>query len=239
MRPPGQPIGDKNSSRDMTMNDVLTMHNVTKTYRPPGRHEVVGLKDVSLKVESGAFKVVCGPSGSGKTTLLLAAGGLQKPESGSVKVGGEDIYALSSEKRARCRAGQIGFVFQQFHLIPFLSVLENVLAPTLAVPGNDSEEKARCLVDFFGISHRIDHPPSELSTGERQRVALARAMLNDPALVLADEPTGNLDEKNAEVVLKHLRDFAARGGAVLVATHDTGIKADEKIQLLDGALAGP
>lgn len=218
------------------MSEVLKMEAVSKTYRPHGRGEVVALWNLSLTLKAGSFKVVCGDSGSGKSTLLLAAGGLQKPESGTVQVNGTDLYGLSSEDRARLRAETIGFVFQQFHLIPFLNVLENVMTPSLALRSNHTEEKARELIGYFGLGHRIDHPPSELSTGERQRVALARAMLNEPALVLADEPTGNLDEKNAAAVFKHLHDFATRGGAVLIATHDTRIESDEKYILEDGRL---
>ncbi len=219
------------------MTDVLTLQNVTKTYRPQGRREVVALDDLSLTVRAGSFNVVTGASGSGKTTLLLAAGGLLQPEKGSVRVNGEDIYALSSENRARFRASRIGFVFQQFHLISFLSVLGNIMVPTLALSVDGSKDKARSLVDFLGLSHRMDHPPSELSTGERQRVALARALFNDPLLVLADEPVGNLDKENASIVLNHLRDFSQRGGAVLMATHDTETEADEKYVLKDGVLA--
>lgn len=218
------------------MTNILELENVTKAYSPHGRSEVVALDNVSLSVEPGKFKVVCGESGSGKTTLLLAAGGLQRPEPGTVRIAGEDIYSMSSEKRARYRSSNLGFVFQRFHLVPFLNVLENVMVPSLAISNNDAEGKARCLIEYVGLTHRWDHPPSELSTGEQQRVALARAMLNEPLLVLADEPTGNLDEKNAAAVLKYLRDFAGRGGAVLLATHDTGIEADEKYELKDGAL---
>jgi len=218
------------------MTSTLEMKDVSKVYRPRGRAEVYALRNLSLRVKPGDFKVVCGRSGSGKSTLLLAAGGLQAPETGTVRVNGADLYQLSSEKRARFRASTIGFVFQQFHLIPFLNVLENVMAPTLALPGKASEKNARDLIAYFGLDHRLDHPPSELSIGERQRVALARAMLNEPALLLADEPTGNLDEENAEAVLHHLREFARRGGAVLLATHNTRIAADETYLLRDGAL---
>jgi putative ABC transport system ATP-binding protein len=218
------------------MSELLKMSHVTKTYRPPGRREVVALRDVFLTLKPGTFSVVCGQSGSGKSTLLLTAGGLQKPEAGTVWLNETDLYSCSSEERARIRAAAIGFVFQQFHLIPFLNVLENVMAPSLALKGADPEKKARELIGFFGLEHRLDHPPSELSTGERQRVALARAMLNDPAMLLADEPTGNLDEKNATVVMQHLRDFAQRGGAVLMATHDTRVAADEKYLMEDGRL---
>ena len=218
------------------MPNILELENVTKTYHPPGRDKVVALNGVSLQVEPGAFKVVTGHSGSGKTTLLLAAGGLLRPDPGTIRVDGEDLYRLNAEERARFRAANIGFVFQQFHLISFLTVLENILAPTLAVTGHQAEERARALADEFGLSHRLDHPPSELSTGERQRVAMARALLNEPAVVLADEPTGNLDESNSTLVLKHLRDYADRGGAVLMATHDSRIEADEKYALKDGSL---
>jgi putative ABC transport system ATP-binding protein len=218
------------------MTEILQMEHVTKTYRPHGRGEVVALQDLSLTLERGSFQVVCGQSGSGKSTLLLTAGGLQKPETGTVHVQGTDLYRLSSEQRAQFRAARIGFVFQQFHLIPFLNVLENVMAPALALRTNQTEMKARDLIALFGLDHRLDHPPSELSTGERQRVALARAMLHEPAMVLADEPTGNLDEINAGAVLRYLRDFANRGGAVLMATHNTGIEADKKYMLAEGRL---
>ncbi len=218
------------------MSETLKLQSVSKTYRPRGRGEVLALRGLSLDLSPGSFKVVCGHSGSGKSTLLLSAGGLQKPDSGTVLVKGTNIYTLSSEKRARFRAETIGFVFQQFHLIPFLSVLENVMAPSLALEKADTKEKAVELVNYFGLEHRMDHPPSELSTGERQRVALARAMLNEPSLVLADEPTGNLDKKNADIVLSHLHAFAERGGAVLMATHDTRIEADYKYVMKNGQL---
>ena len=220
------------------MSDILTLQAISKTYRPPGRSTVDALQEVGLSLAAGSFKVVCGHSGSGKSTLLLSAGGLQKPDSGSVRVKDTDIYGLSAEKRARFRADTIGFVFQQFHLIPYLNILENVMAPALAIATDASktEPRAREMIDWLGLTHRLDHPPSELSIGERQRVALARALLNEPALLLADEPTGNLDEQNREIVISHLRDFAARGGAVLMATHDTRIEADEKFVLENGRL---
>ncbi len=220
------------------MTDILDFQAISKTYRPPGRSSVDALDQVSLSVPTGAFKVVCGHSGSGKSTLLLSAGGLQKPDAGKVLVNGTDIYRLSPEKRARFRAETIGFVFQQFHLIPYLNILENVMTPALALVMDraEVEQRAREMIEWLGLAHRLDHPPSELSIGERQRVALARALLNQPALLLADEPTGNLDEQNSEIVIRHLRDFAARGGAVLIATHDTRIEADEKFMLENGRL---
>jgi ABC-type lipoprotein export system ATPase subunit len=152
--------------------------------------------------------------------LLLIAGGLLKPDAGQVLLVGQDPYALSPDARARFRAGNIGFVFQQFHLVPYLSVLDNILAPTLARPAENANERATELARRFGLADRQDHTPGELSTGERQRTALARALLHKPQFLLADEPTGNLDEASGKVVLGHLAEFAKAGGAVLLVTHD-------------------
>lgn len=178
---------------------------------------------VSLSVAEGEFVVVRGPSGSGKTTLLLVAGGLLAPTEGRVVIDGDEAYALSPEARARLRAAKIGFVFQQFHLVPYLGVLENVMVAWLAAghghPAAAVRERADELLDRFSLSERAAHLPGELSTGERQRVALARALLNRPTYILADEPTGNLDPDNAENVLHHIGEFARAGGAVLLVTH--------------------
>jgi len=217
---------------------VLQLDGVTKTYRRRGGEQVTALSAASLQVHDGEFEVVYGPSGSGKSTLLLGSGGLLQPEKGTITVSGQDLYALSPEARAVYRARHIGYVFQQFHLIPFLSVLENVLTPTLALSGPGLRERARELVALFGLEHRSDHSPAELSTGERQRVALARALLHKPRLLLADEPTGNLDEKNAAIVIGHLRQFARDGGAVLVVTHDSHMDADAR-HLLEGGVLTP
>ncbi|MBD3315966.1 MAG: ATP-binding cassette domain-containing protein, partial [Chitinivibrionales bacterium] len=181
-----------------------------------------------------------GPSGCGKSTLLLAAGGLLAPDHGAVRVAGGDLYALSSEQRARYRAHNIGFVFQQFHLIPYLSVLDNILAPSLAIDKNEGvREHAVELMKHFGLESRARHVPSELSTGERQRTALARALLNRPKLLLADEPTGNLDGENAETVLGYLGEFSREGGgAVVLVTHDIRVArhAHRVIRLQAGKL---
>jgi len=197
----------------------LSIQNLSHTYCGPSGPVKV-LNELSLSLESGRFIAVQGPSGCGKTTLLLAAGGLLRPTSGEILIAGENPYALSSGARAKFRAAQVGFVFQQFHLIPYLNVLENVLAPSLALPGKSAHSRARELIEQFGLAHRIRHIPSELSTGERQRVALARALLNRPKLLLADEPTGNLDSDNASIVLDHLAAFSSGGGSVLLVTHD-------------------
>jgi len=198
---------------------VLELEHVCKSFRTSPNREVRAVIDVSLSLQPGEFVAVRGPSGCGKSTLMLIAGGLLAPDQGTVRVNGEAPYNLGVDARARFRAKWIGFVFQQFHLIPYLSVLDNVLAPALAV-GNSDPARARELIAHFGLAHRVDHVPAQLSTGERQRTALARALLNRPQLLLADEPTGNLDPESADAVLGYLAEFAQQGGAVLLVTHD-------------------
>jgi ABC-type lipoprotein export system ATPase subunit len=154
--------------------------------------------------------------------VLLAAGGLLKPDSGEVVIAGQNPYSLSPDERAAFRARAIGFVFQQFHLVPYLDVLDNVLAPAMAAanPSDDVRQRAEQLIAHFGLSQREHHLPGELSSGERQRTALARALLNSPQLLLADEPTGNLDHESAQAVLGYLKEFSESGGAVLLVSHD-------------------
>ncbi len=218
---------------------VLRLDGVSKKYQGPDG-ELSVLSDISMSVEKGEFVALHGSSGCGKSTLLLSAGGLLAPDNGKVTVDGQDFYALSSEKRAGYRAEHVGFVFQQFHLIPYLSVLDNVLAASLAVrrENNGFEKRALELLEKFHLSDRTRHVPSELSTGERQRTALARALLNGAGLILADEPTGNLDGDNAGGVLEHLKSFAEEGGAVLLVTHDARVAdyAQRTLVLQNGAL---
>ncbi len=200
------------------MTVLLELNDISKSYRGP--QPVQALVDVSLRVRPGEFVAVHGPSGSGKTTLLLVAGGLLAPDSGEVLLDGMSPYRLPADARAKFRATHVGFVFQQFHLVPYLNVLENVMAPSIAVPSAGARSRALELIERFGLADRMYHVPAELSTGERQRVALARALLNRPKLILADEPTGNLDRANADIVLGHLAEFARSGqGAVLLVTH--------------------
>ncbi|MGH7201694.1 MAG: ABC transporter ATP-binding protein, partial [Planctomycetaceae bacterium] len=196
------------------------------------------VRNVSVSVNAGQFLAVQGPSGCGKTTLLLMAGGLLAPDAGTVLVGGTNPYELSPNRRATFRAEKIGFVFQQFHLVPYLSVFENVLAPSIALDRSNAPARAKELVAHFGLEHRLHHVPGQLSTGERQRTALARALLNEPKLLLADEPTGNLDPDNATIVLEHMKEFARSGGAVLLVTHDERAVgfADEIVRMRDGQL---
>lgn len=198
---------------------VLELSQLHKTYAG-ANGEVAALQDVSLTVNAGEFVALHGPSGSGKSTLMLIAGALLTPDRGSVAVAGNDPFAKSANGRAQFRAKHIGFVFQQFHLIPYLSVLDNVRLGQLSQPIADADSRAADLLERLGLSDRSGHVPSALSVGEQQRVALARALLPDPQLILADEPTGNLDSANASIVLDCLADFAASGKAVLMVTHD-------------------
>ena len=197
---------------------MLEFRNVSRSFAGPDG-TVKALVDVSLLVSPGEIVAVKGPSGCGKTTLLLAAGGLLRPSGGVVLFDNEPMYARSPNERGRLRGEKIGFVFQQFHLLPYLSVLDNVLAPSIALPQPGARARALELIARFGLEHRVNHVPAQLSTGERQRTALARALLNSPALILADEPTGNLDETSGKTVHQCLRDFVHDGGAVLMVTH--------------------
>ncbi len=203
---------------------MIRCDDVTKTFRKNGA-EVVSLDRFTAEIAEGEFVAVRGPSGSGKTTLLLTLGGMQRPSAGAVQFGGRDLYGLPPAERARLRSGEIGFVFQMFHLVPYLDLLGNVL---LAAPGRPSyyeRERAAGLLDELGLAKRASHRPGELSAGERQRLAVARALLNRPKLILADEPTGNLDPENAAEVIRHLAAFHRDGGTVVLVTHGTA--ADE------------
>ena len=197
---------------------MIRCEQISKRFRTRGS-EVKALDEISLHVDQGEFVVVRGPSGSGKTTLLMTIGGMHRPTSGRVMVNENDIYAVSERYRARFRADHIGFVFQMFHLVPYLSVVENVLLAGGAAPKRADLERARELLERLGLLERIRHTPAELSAGERQRTAIARALLNRPKLILADEPTGNLDPDSAAEVFRALASFHRQGGTVLVVTH--------------------
>jgi len=216
---------------------MLRVHEVRKSFRRNAT-EVSVLTDVSLEVAASEFVTVQGSSGCGKTTLLLAAGGLLAPDAGMVEIDGCNPYELAHDARAAFRADVLGFVFQQFYLVPYLSVRDNVLSPLLARTTDGAGVRADELIARFGLTDRADHCPGELSVGERQRTALARAMLNHPKLILADEPTGNLDEANARIVLTGLAEFAKAGGAVLLVTHDPQAAeySHRALHLADGAI---
>jgi len=215
---------------------MLQCEDLTKTYRTPNG-EVKALYRVSLRIDKGQFVAVCGPSGSGKTTLLMTIAAMLRPSAGTVQFEEEDIYGMAGSERAAFRAKNIGFVFQMFHLVPYLNVLENVLLAGGAVGGRD-DGRARELLQRLGLQHRMDHRPAQLSTGERQRAAMARALLNRPKLILADEPTGNLDPDSAASVLGHLRDVHRAGGTVVIATHGPAAQelATRTIHLRNGTI---
>lgn len=219
---------------------LLSINELSKSYSVDGRC-VTALDSVTLELPAGRFLALKGRSGCGKSTLLLAAGGLLRPDSGTVHWGAIDIYALTPEERAALRAREVGFVFQQFHLVPYLSVFENVMAATLGLGGQvpaGAAERARQLIGRFGLAERATHRPSQMSVGERQRTALARALLNRPQVILADEPTGNLDAASAKVVLDELTSFARAGGAVLLVTHEAeaAARADACLSMEAGRL---
>jgi len=219
---------------------MVRVEQISKTYEGP-EGKICVARGYSVDVSKGEFVAVQGPNGCGKTTLLLMCGGLLRPDAGEVLVDGHDLYAMSSDRRARFRSRNIGFVFQQFHLIPYLSVRENVLVPSMGGKrSGDTAERSRELIDRFSLRDRSRHVPAELSTGERQRTAMARALFNDPPLLLADEPTGNLDEENTTFLLRCFREFAARGGTVLLVTHDSEVaaSADRVLHLHGGRLKG-
>lgn len=201
---------------------VIQLDGVTHRYTgKQGR--VDALREVSLEFVSGELALVNGPSGSGKTTLLLAIGGMRRPTSGAIHIAGTDLYSQGASERARFRAEHIGFVFQTLELIPYLSALENVLlaSPKSRQNLTDTRGRAESLLAELGLGDRLHHTPRQLSQGERQRAAIARAMLNEPKVILADEPSGNLDPENAHAAFAALRRFADGGGTVLIATHST------------------
>jgi len=216
---------------------MLCIKNLSKVFKGPKRI-VQALENVSLSVKASEFVAVQGPSGSGKTTLLLSVGGLLVPSNGKITIDNQNPYLMSPDNRAHFRASTIGFVFQQFYLVPYLNILDNVLVPSLAFPRSIARDRARELINLFNLTDRIGHVPGELSTGERQRTVMARALLNNPKLLLADEPVGNLDNENANIVLSALEKFASSSGAVLMVTHDDRAAkyAHKTLQLKNGKL---
>jgi putative ABC transport system ATP-binding protein len=219
---------------------ALHAENLRKIFSGPTA-AIHALDGVSLTLDAGDFVAIQGPSGCGKSTLLFALGALLRPDSGLLTVLERDPYAMTREERARLRARSIGFVFQQFHLTPYLSVLDNVRAPALALPAADATARALELIGLLGLTGRAQHVPSMLSTGERQRTALARALLNRPKVLLADEPTGNLDDDNTALVLERLKEFASQGGTVVLVTHERHVAghAHKVLQMRNGRIGSP
>ncbi|MFN2525932.1 MAG: ABC transporter ATP-binding protein [Actinomycetota bacterium] len=205
-----------------------------------GEDRVSALRGVSLQVKAGEFVAITGPSGSGKSTLLHILGGLDRPDEGRVEIEGEDISTLDDERLALVRRRRLGFVLQFFNLLPTLTAVENVAFPLLLDGARDALERGRHSLSTVGLLERAEHKPAHLSGGEQQRVALARALVTSPALVLADEPTGNLDSATGEEILQLLRDTADRGQTILMVTHDarSASYADRVVRLVDGLIVG-
>jgi putative ABC transport system ATP-binding protein len=223
-----------------TSDVVVDTRSLNKAY-PLGEAEVEVLKGITLAIERGKFVALCGPSGSGKTTLLNLISGIDRPTSGKVLVLGEDLAAQDEDFLAEFRCNHVGFVFQSYNLVSTLTVAENVAFPMewIRKPTEDIETRVAKLLDMVGLEHRVNHFPSQLSGGEQQRVAFARALANDPELILADEPTGNLDTKNVQKITQVLGMLKADGKTVIVATHDQELMqlADQTLCLEDGRLA--
>ena len=219
---------------------VMDVRDITKSL-PLGRERVDILKGISFQIRSGEFVAIVGPSGSGKSTLLGIIAGLDNPSTGQVLIDGVDISRRNEGKLATVRNSKIGMVFQAFNLIPTLTAQENVEVP-LYVGKHKGSPSARAqeLLGLVGLSHRLDHRPSQLSGGEQQRVAIARSLATDPALVIADEPTGNLDARNGENVLKLIAELREQTGKTfIIATHDPVVAshADHAIRIVDGKIA--
>ncbi|MBM4143305.1 MAG: ABC transporter ATP-binding protein [Lentisphaerae bacterium] len=223
--------------------ELLRAANVHKTYQM-GRHELCVLSGAALRVRRGESVAIVGASGAGKSTLLHILGGLDRPQTGGVWLDGEDLYAAPAARRTLLRATKVGFVFQSYHLLPEMDVLENVMLPAMAVtrsgaPRRNMRRRAMGLLDAVGLAARAAHTPMELSGGEQQRVAVARALMNDPDIILADEPTGNLDDDTGRQVLDHLFGLSRhRGRSLVVVTHNEQIASasDRVLNLRDGAL---
>ena len=216
------------------MSKVLEFQNVWKSY-PMGDGIVNALSGLSISLDHGSFTAVMGPSGSGKSTLLHIAGILDKPTMGSFRINGKDTLKLSVKEQAKLRRNEIGFIFQRFNLLSQLSVLENVMLPMMS---NDTE-KARDILDKMGLENKYNKFPNQLSGGEQQRVAIARALINDPSIILADEPTGELDTENANSIMQVLQDLNRKQGvSIVVVTHNPASAefADEIIRMRDGKI---
>ena len=218
---------------------MLRMENVSKSYRHRGQI-VNALDEASLHIPEGDFVAVVGPSGSGKSTLLLMLGGMLSPSEGRVLLAGQSIYDLTSDGRARLRKRSVGFVFQTFNLVPYLTALENVQIPMFLAGIDDDaqQERATTLLERVGLGDRLDHKPGELSVGQQQRVALARMLANDPEVILADEPTGNLDPETGRQIIGFFEEFNREGRTVVMVTHDprAAERARRTLKLADGKI---
>jgi len=219
------------------LNHLVQLERLWKIY-DVGPEGVVALQDVDLAIEEGQYVAVMGHSGSGKSTLLNVLGCLDRPSRGRYFLGGQDISTMSDDELSEVRSNAVGFVFQSFNLIPWLSVIENIEVPLFyqGVARSDRHPRSRQLAEMVGLGDRMHHRPTELSGGQQQRVAIARALANDPLILLADEPTGNLDSHTSDEILGLIDELNARGKTVIVVTHEADVAARTRrtIQLRDG-----
>ncbi len=223
----------------MAAKSVINLNKVSKKYEM-GEEEFYALKDVSLKISKGEFVAIIGPSGSGKSTLMHIIGLLDKPSSGEVFLEGEEVHNLSEVTQAQLRNKHIGFIFQIFNLLPRTSALENVEMPLIysGIAKKERDERAIKALEIVGLKDKLQNKPSQLSGGQQQRVAIARALINNPSLILADEPTGNLDSKSGEEILSLLDKLNNEGNTIVVVTHDSDIarRAKRIITIKDGEI---
>jgi putative ABC transport system ATP-binding protein len=224
----------------MSTDPLIVLERASRTYGS-GAAAVQAVRELSLSIEAGSFVTIVGASGSGKSSMLHMIGALDPPSGGRVLVGGQDLYALDDNARTRFRRERIGFVFQFFHLLPTLTALENVTLPAdlAGQTGRAVQQKAESLLEHVGLRERASHKPDELSGGEMQRVAIARALMMDPPLLLADEPTGNLDSKTGALILELLRGAVGQQRTLVLVTHDPNVakQGDRVLAMEDGRLA--
>jgi ABC-type lipoprotein export system ATPase subunit len=219
---------------------IIETIDLHRSYRI-GRKSIEVLHGIDLEIHRGERVFLCGPSGAGKTTLLYTLAGLEHPERGQVRIDGVDLYAMGRREQARFRNQRIGYVFQNYHLLPELTALENVAVPG-AIAGMDSTDLALKALERVGLGNRTDHLPAELSGGEQQRVAIARAIVNQPKVLFADEPTGNLDSRNSAEIMQILLDLASEQNVTLVVvTHDQNLAkvGDRTLIIKDGSIHSP
>lgn len=216
---------------------MIKVDHATKTFLKSGK-TIHAVKDFCWRALPGAFSVVYGKSGSGKSTLLMMMGGMMTPTRGCIEVHGQDLYALTHSRRNAFRRDCVGFIFQKFLLLPYFTVYENIALPLSMKRCDLIEKKVLEIAGKLDLSDRLDHYPSELSIGQQQRVAMARALVKDPDIVLADEPTGNLDHDNRDIILQCLMAVAAAGKVVVAATHDKELmgKAHHKTRMVEGGM---
>jgi putative ABC transport system ATP-binding protein len=217
---------------------MVTLKNVSKIYSKNGSPDVRALDDVSLEIDKGSFVAIVGPSGSGKSTLMNIIGLLDRPTSGTYTLDGSIVSSLSDDELARMRNQKIGFVFQAFHLLPRTTAKENVELPLVYSVRSDPGMSAASVLKAVGLEKRMDHYPGEMSGGEQQRVAIARALVNDPEIILADEPTGNLDSHASQEIMTIFQDLHRSGRTIVLITHDQELarQAQQIIQITDGRL---